>query len=144
MTSILLHDLLYVSSSSSQGPHSKILMTGGRGVRQRFIFYTQKNHNSKICLPKKITTFLAYPNKSLSPFFATPKNPSVFLHNLKKSWRLSQTQKNHFCQNFRPQKITRTSPSLTYVSGAPGPSSSSAVSSASSASSYLIHFCLYR
>ena len=29
--------------------------------------------------------------------------------------------KNHFCQNFRPQKITRTSPSLTYVSGAPGP-----------------------
>ena len=32
---------------------------GGRGggVRQRFIFYTQKNHNFRICLPKKITTF---------------------------------------------------------------------------------------
>ena len=42
---------------------------GWVGVRQRFIFYTQKIHNFRICLP--ITTFfLAYPNKSLSLFFA--------------------------------------------------------------------------
>ena len=44
------------------GAHSQILMTGG-GVRQRFIFYTQKNHNFRICLPKKITTFCNIPKK---------------------------------------------------------------------------------
>ena len=57
----------------SQGPHSHILMTGvcvcvcvgggGGGVRQRFIFYTQKNHYSRICLPKKITNFFSIPKK---------------------------------------------------------------------------------
>ena len=57
---------------------------GGGGVRQRFIFYTQKNHNFRICLPKKINTFLAHPKKSLSPFFTTPKIPSVFLSRPKK------------------------------------------------------------
>ena len=48
-----------------QGPHSQILMMGGGGggVRQRFIFYTQKNHNFRICLPKKITTFFSIPKK---------------------------------------------------------------------------------
>ena len=30
---------------------------GGGGVQQRFKFYTQKNHNFRICLPKEITTF---------------------------------------------------------------------------------------
>ena len=29
-------------------------MMGGRGERQTFIFYTQKNPNSRICLPQKI------------------------------------------------------------------------------------------
>ena len=52
-------------AETAQGPHSQILMTGG--VRHRFIFYTQKNHNFRICLPKNITTFLAYPKKSLRP-----------------------------------------------------------------------------
>ena len=45
-----------------QGPHSHILMTGG-GVRQRFIFYTPKNPNFRICLPKKISTFFSIPKK---------------------------------------------------------------------------------
>ena len=40
---------------SPQGPHSHILMTGGGGgVRQRFIFYTPKYPNFRICLFKKI------------------------------------------------------------------------------------------
>ena len=65
---------------------------GGRG-RQRFIFYSPKNHNFRICLPKKITTFLSYPKKSLSSFFATQENPSVCFCDPKKSQRLSYTQK---------------------------------------------------
>ena len=36
---------------------------GGGEVQQRFIFYAQKNHNFRICLPKKITTFLSIPKK---------------------------------------------------------------------------------
>ena len=52
---------------------------GGGGVWQRFIFYTQKDHNFRICLPQKNNYFfLAYPKKSLCPFLATQKNPSVF------------------------------------------------------------------
>ena len=43
------------------------------GVWQRFIFYTQKNHNFRICLPKISLLLLAYPKKSLSYFFATQK-----------------------------------------------------------------------
>ena len=58
------------------GPHSQILMTGG-GVRQRFIF-----------IPKKITTSkFVYPKKSLSPFIATQKNPSVFFFRDPKKFR---------------------------------------------------------
>ena len=53
---------------------------GGRGGGGRgSYFIPKKNHNFRICLPKKINTFLVYPKKSLSPFFATQKNPSVFL-----------------------------------------------------------------
>ena len=33
------------------------------GVRQRFIFYTPKNPNFRICLPKKIPTFFCIPKK---------------------------------------------------------------------------------
>ena len=33
------------------------------GVRQRFIFYTPKNTNFRICLPKKIPTFVNIPKK---------------------------------------------------------------------------------
>ena len=63
----------------TQGPHSHILMAeGGGGGRQRFIFYAQKDHNFRICLPQKITTLFSIPKKSLIPFFATQKIPSGF------------------------------------------------------------------
>ena len=88
---------------AAQGLHSWLLMTGGGGggVRQRFIIYTPKNQNFRICLPKKITTFLAYPQKTRSPFFPTQKMPLFdfatqkylgVLHRLKKSfWPKFQT-----------------------------------------------------
>ena len=56
---------------------------GGGGVRQRFIFYTQNSHNFKICLPKKITTFLAYPKNPLV-LYPQPKNISLFFYRPKK------------------------------------------------------------
>ena len=68
----------------SQGPHSHILMTGG--VRQRFIFYTQKNPNFRICLPKKIP-----------PFFSIPKKiPQCFC--ISKFYYLSSSWKAKTCQ----------------------------------------------
>ena len=98
-------EILYCPTLRPQGPHSQILMTGrGRGVRQRFIFYTQKNHNFKICLPKKITTFLAYAQKSLSPFFATQKNASVFFSRPKKIPVSFIDPKNHFWTKFQTPK----------------------------------------
>ena len=38
----------------------------GGEVRQRLVFSTKKNPNFRICLPKKILNFLAYPKKSLT------------------------------------------------------------------------------
>ena len=94
---------------------------GGGRVRQRFIFFTQKNHTFRICLPKKSLLFLAYPQKSLSSFFATPKNPSGFFFATQKNPGVfHRPKKITFGQNFRPKKITRTPPSLKYVSRAPG------------------------
>ena len=43
---------------------------GGGGVRQRFIFYTQKNPKFRICLPKKIPSLFSIPKKI----------PQCFLH----------------------------------------------------------------
>ena len=68
------------------------------GVRLRLIFYTQTNHNFRICLPKKSLLFIAYPKKSLSPFFATQKNILASFID----------PKNHFGPNSRPKKITQT------------------------------------
>ena len=48
---------------------------GGGGVRPRFLFYTPKNHNFRICPPQKITIFLVYPKNSLSHFLTTPPPP---------------------------------------------------------------------
>ena len=45
-----------------RGP-THIFNEGGGGVRQRFIFYTTKNPNFRICLPKKIPTFVNIPKK---------------------------------------------------------------------------------
>ena len=107
-----MYDLL------SQGHHSQIFMTGGGGgVRQRFIFYTQKNHNFRICLPKKITTFLGTTQKNLLVpfpqskkiplffFFATQKNPSVFHRPKKITTFLGTTQKNLLDPFPQPKKI---------------------------------------
>ena len=96
---------------------------GGGGWRERFIFYTQRNHNFRICLPIKITTFLlAYLQKSLSPFFATPKNPFIFFLRPKKiqaSPKKSLLAKiSASIKSFDPTPPPPPPPSLNYVSGA--------------------------
>ena len=79
-------------TAGAQGPHSQILMTGvgeGGGSDRGSYFILKKITTSELfCLPKKITTFLAYPQNSLSPFlqrqnissvfFTTQKNPGIF------------------------------------------------------------------
>ena len=82
-----------MSKYTPQELHSQISMMG---IRQRFIFYTQKNHNFRICLLKKITTFFSIPKKPLSPFlqpkiiplffFATQKTPVSFIDLKKPLW----------------------------------------------------------
>ena len=44
-------------------PGAPLTYFNDRGVRQRFIFYTPKNPNFRICLPKKIPTFFSIPQK---------------------------------------------------------------------------------
>ena len=44
-------------------PGAPLTYFNDRGVRQRFIFYTQKNPNFRICLPKKIPPFFSIPKK---------------------------------------------------------------------------------
>ena len=59
-----LHKQINNSNKSyklTQEPHSQILMKEGGEVRQKF--YTPKNRNFRICLPKKITTFFSIPQK---------------------------------------------------------------------------------
>ena len=95
------------------------------GSNRGSYFIPKKVATSEFAYPKISLLFLhvAYPKKSLSTctfsqpqniplFFATPKNPCVF-HRPKKSL---------LAKISGPQKITQTSLSLKYVSGAPGPS----------------------
>ena len=74
--------LKLVIDFNAQGPHPQILMMGGGGVRQKFIFnfIPKKNYNFRICLPKKkITTFFSIPpKKPLVLFSQPPKNPPFF------------------------------------------------------------------
>ena len=56
---------------------------GGGGLTEVHILYP-KNHNFRICLPKKVTTFLSIPKKIPLFFFATQKIPGVF-HRPKKT-----------------------------------------------------------
>ena len=44
-------------------PGAPLTFFNDGGVRQRFIFYTPKNPNFRICLPKKIPTFFSIPKK---------------------------------------------------------------------------------
>ena len=104
---------------TAQGLHSQILIMEGGQVQQRFIFYTQKDHNFRICLPKKITTFLSIPKKkSLSSFFATHLRPK------KISTSFIDPKKKYFWPKIsNPKKSLGAPPpplSLKYVSGAPG------------------------
>ena len=63
-----LRNVTNANFGSGTGPGAPLTYFNDRGVRQRFIFYTQKNPNFRICVSKKIPTFLAYPKKSLSVF----------------------------------------------------------------------------
>ena len=103
-------EALYCPTLRPQGPHSQILMTGG-GVRQRFIFYTQNNHNFRICLPKKISTFFSITQKIPWSFFRNPKKCLCFFSRPKKIPVSFIDPKNHFWTKFQTQKkITRTPP----------------------------------
>ena len=106
-----------------RGPTQQILMTGGGGwggPTEVRILYPQKLTTSEFVYPKNHYFSYNTQKNPLVPFsqpkqtplfvFATQKNPSVF----------HRPKKTHFGQNFRPKKITRTLPSLKYVSRAPG------------------------
>ena len=63
---------------------------GGMGGSDRGSYFIPQNiTTSELVYPKKSLLFLAYPKKSLSPCFATQKNPSVFFRDPKKSRRVS-------------------------------------------------------
>ena len=83
---------------------------GGGGIRQRFTFYTQKNHNSEFVYPKKSLLFIAYPKKSLC-FSSRPKKILASFIDPKKSLLAKVSD---------PKKSLGPPLSLKYVSGAPG------------------------
>ena len=74
----------------TQGPHSQMLMMGEGGSYRGSYFIPKIITTSEVfSTQKKLPLFLAYPKKSLSPFFATQKNPGVF-HRPKKKWLLAK------------------------------------------------------
>ena len=86
---------------------------GGGGGRQRFIFYTQKLHNFRICLPKKKNHyFFKHSHKNFLVLFSQPKKiPLFFFRDPKKNPGVfHRTKKSLSGQNLRPKKITRTHP----------------------------------
>ena len=97
----------FITMFSIWGPHSLILMTGGEvGLAEVYILYP-KNHNFRICLPKKISSFFNIPIKNPLVPFRNPKNSSGFFSRPKKIlaafvdpkyhyWPKFQTQKDHF------------------------------------------------
>ena len=93
---------------------------GGGGPTEVHILCPKKSQLQNFSIQKKSLHFLAYPKKSLSPFFATQKNPFVSFGDPKNPSVFYRPQKIALGQSFRPNKITRTPPSLKYVSGAPG------------------------
>ena len=54
---------LFTHKNSVFSPGAPLTYFNDGGVRQRFIFYTPKNPNFRICLPKKIPTFFSIPQK---------------------------------------------------------------------------------
>ena len=118
--------ILYNLRNIGGGGGSAPLLRGPCGIRQRFIFYTQKNHNFRICLPKKSLFFLAYPKESLSPFLATQNKSLCFFCDPKFPTSFIDPKKSVLAKMSDPKKITRTPSSLKYVSGALGLLASSA------------------
>ena len=57
------HTISALVDQTPRGPTHKFWWRGVGEAWQRFIFYTQKNHNFRICLPKKIITFFSIPKK---------------------------------------------------------------------------------
>ena len=49
--------------AKAQSPGAPLTYFNDGGVRQRFLSYTQKNPNFRICLPKKIPPFFSIPKK---------------------------------------------------------------------------------
>ena len=93
---------------------------GGGGPTEVHILYPKKSQLQEFVYPEKSLLFLAYPKKSLKSFFRNPKNPSVILCDPPKIPASFIDPKKSLLPKFQIQKITRTSPSLTYVSRAPG------------------------
>ena len=93
---------------------------GGGGSDRGSYFMLRKITTSEFVYPKKSLFILAYPKKSLSPFsHPPPKSLCFFLATHKGPGIFHRPQNITLGQNFRPKKITRTPPSLKYVSGAP-------------------------
>ena len=53
----------HTNKEGAKTPGAPLTYFNDGGLRQRFIFYTQKNPNFRICLPKKIPTFFSIPKK---------------------------------------------------------------------------------
>ena len=86
-------------------------MTGGESDRGSY-FIPKKNHNFRICLPKKITTFFNIPQNIPIPlgFFLRPqKIPASFID-----------PKESLLAKISDPKKSLGPPSLKYGSGAPG------------------------
>ena len=86
---------------------------------------TKKITTSEYVYPKKSLLFLVYPKNSLSPFFATLKNPSGFFFCDPKNnpGVFHRPKKSLFAKISDPKKSLGhppPPPSLKYVSGAPG------------------------
>ena len=101
---------------NSQGSHSQILMTGDPTEAHIYPKRSQLQNLS----PQKITTFLAYPQKSLNPFIATQKNPSVFFATRKYPGVFHRLKKNHFWPKFQNQKNHSDHPVIKMCEWGPG------------------------
>ena len=98
---------------------------GGGGGGDRGSYFTLKKiTTSEFVYPKKSLLFLAHPKKSLSPVFATQRNPSGFFSRPKKiPASFIDPKKSLWAKISDPKKslgLSPPPPSLKYVSGAPG------------------------
>ena len=60
-------------------PGAPLTNFNDRGALTEVRILNQKNHNFRMCLLKKVTTFFSIPKKYLNLFFITQKNPGFFL-----------------------------------------------------------------